>query len=55
MLRQQQPRQRRQRSFTDLLQELDRGADVQGIDVTQGWLEVDSFEDYRRAWALIKE
>ncbi|WP_437598108.1 hypothetical protein [Sorangium sp. So ce590] len=49
MLRQQRPRQRRRRSFTDLLQELiDRGADVQGIDVYKRWLEVD-----RRAWALI--
>lgn len=43
-------------SLTDLLQELvDRGADVQAIDVYKGWLEIDTFEDYRRAWALIKE
>ncbi|HTN92337.1 MAG TPA: isocitrate lyase/phosphoenolpyruvate mutase family protein [Sorangium sp.] len=43
-------------SFTDLLQELiDRGAEVQAIDVYKGWLEIDTFEDYRRAWALIKE
>ncbi|MCC6554783.1 MAG: isocitrate lyase/phosphoenolpyruvate mutase family protein [Polyangiaceae bacterium] len=43
-------------SFTDLLQELiDRGADVQAIDVYKGWLEIDTFDDYRRAWALIKE
>lgn len=43
-------------TFTDLLQELvDRGADVQAIDVFKGWLEIDTFEDYRRAWALIKE
>jgi phosphoenolpyruvate phosphomutase len=43
-------------SFPDLLQELiDRGADVQAIDVYKGWLEIDTFEDYRRAWALIKE
>jgi phosphoenolpyruvate phosphomutase len=46
----------RQASFTDLLQELiDRGAEVQAIDVYKGWLEIDTFEDYRRAWALIKE
>ncbi|WP_437904510.1 isocitrate lyase/phosphoenolpyruvate mutase family protein [Sorangium sp. So ce327] len=46
----------RSASFTDLLQELiDRGADVQAIDVYKGWLEIDTFEDYRRAWALIKE
>lgn len=43
-------------SFTDLLQELiDRGTAVQAIDVYKGWLEIDTFEDYRRAWALIKE
>lgn len=43
-------------SFTDLLQELvDRGTQVQAIDVYKGWLEIDTFEDYRRAWALIKE
>lgn len=43
-------------SFTDLLQELiDRGGDVQAIDVFKGWLEIDTFDDYKRAWALIKE
>lgn len=43
-------------SFTDLLQEvIDRGVEVQAIDVYKGWLEIDTFEDYRRAWALIKE
>jgi len=43
-------------SFTDLVQELvDRGTEVQAIDVYKGWLEIDTFEDYRRAWALIKE
>lgn len=41
-------------SFTDLLQELiDRGVDVQALDVYKGWLEVDTFEDYKRAWALL--
>lgn len=43
-------------TFTDLVQELiDRGQDVQAIDVYKGWLEIDTFEDFRRAWALIKE
>jgi phosphoenolpyruvate phosphomutase len=43
-------------TFPDLVQELvDRGAAVQAIDVYKGWLEIDTFEDYRRAWALIKE
>jgi phosphoenolpyruvate phosphomutase len=46
----------RQASFPDLIQELiDGGADVQAIDVYKGWLEIDTFEDYRRAWALIKD
>jgi phosphoenolpyruvate phosphomutase len=45
----------RQAKLTDLLQELiDGGHDVQAVDVYKGWLEVDTFEDYRRAWALIK-
>ncbi len=43
-------------TFPDLLQELiDRGTEVQAIDVYKGWLEIDTFEDFRRAWALIKE
>jgi phosphoenolpyruvate phosphomutase len=40
----------------DLIQEMiARGADVQAIDVYKGWLEIDTFDDYKRAWALIKE
>lgn len=43
-------------TFTDLVQELiDRGSEVQAVDVYKGWLEIDTFEDYRRAWALIKD
>jgi phosphoenolpyruvate phosphomutase len=43
-------------SFTDIVEELvHRGTEVQAIDVYKGWLEIDTFEDYRRAWALIKE
>ncbi len=43
-------------TFPDLVQELiDRGVEVQAVDVYKGWLEIDTFEDYRRAWALIKE
>ncbi len=43
-------------SFTDLVQELiHAGGEVQAIDVYKGWLEIDTFEDYRRAWALLKE
>ncbi|MBK8253919.1 MAG: isocitrate lyase/phosphoenolpyruvate mutase family protein [Polyangiaceae bacterium] len=46
----------RNASFTDLVQELiDRNIDVQAVDAYKGWLEIDTFEDYRRAWALLKE
>jgi phosphoenolpyruvate phosphomutase len=42
-------------AFTDLLQELvARGETVACVDVYKGWLEVDTFEDYQRAWAAIK-
>ncbi|MFQ5897476.1 MAG: isocitrate lyase/phosphoenolpyruvate mutase family protein [Candidatus Methylomirabilia bacterium] len=43
-------------AFTDLLQELvDRGEPVSCVSVYKGWLEVDTFEDYQRAWAEIKQ
>jgi len=43
-------------SFTDIVQELiNGGAEVQALDVYKGWLEIDTFDDYKRAWALIKE
>ncbi len=43
-------------SFTDIVQELIHGgAEVQALDVYKGWLEIDTFDDYKRAWALIKE
>lgn len=42
-------------NLTDLLQELiDRGTSVSSIDVYKGWMEVNTFEDYRRAWAEIR-
>ena len=38
-----------------LEQELvERGETVACVDVYKGWLEVDTFEDYQRAWAAIK-
>jgi phosphoenolpyruvate phosphomutase len=41
-------------AFTDLLQALvDGGESVQCVDVYKGWIEVDTFEDYQRAWAEI--
>jgi phosphoenolpyruvate phosphomutase len=41
-------------SITHVLQALiDRGQPVAAIDIHKGWTEVDTFEDYRRAWAEI--
>ena len=35
----------------DLLQELiDRGVTVAAVSIYKGWIEVDTFEDYVRAW-----
>lgn len=43
-----------QLSLTDLLQAvLDRGHPVHAIEIYKGWLEVDTFDDYRRAWAKL--
>jgi phosphoenolpyruvate phosphomutase len=42
-------------AFTDMLQEIiDRGGAVACVDIYKGWLEIDTFEDYRRAWAKVK-
>ncbi len=39
-------------ALTDLLQELVRtGTQVQGVLHWKGWIEVDTFDDYRQAWA----
>ena len=38
--------------LTDLLQEVvRRGHPIASVGIYQGWLEVDTFDDYRRAWA----
>jgi len=43
-------------TLTDLLQELvDSGQEVLCVDTYKGWLEIDSFEDYRRAWAEVRD
>ena len=43
-------------SVTDLLQELiDRGHTVQAVPIFKGWMEVDSFEEYQKAWAKIRQ
>src|SRR5215510_11057985 len=42
-------------AFTDILQEIiDCGGEVACVDIYKGWLEIDTFEDYRRAWAKVK-
>jgi len=43
-------------SFTDLLQELiDQGHRVDAVPIFKGWMEVDSFEEYQKAWAKIRQ
>jgi len=43
-----------QASLNDLFQELiDRGHPVRAVETYKGWIEVDTFEDYRRAWAKL--
>ena len=43
-----------QASLTDLFQEMiDRKHPVEAVEIYKGWLEVDTFEDYRRAWAKL--
>ncbi len=44
----------RKASLTDLLQEMiDSGRQVGCTNIYKGWMEVDTFEDYQRAWARI--
>jgi phosphoenolpyruvate phosphomutase len=43
-------------SFTDLIQEMiDRGQTVHAVPTFKGWMEVDSFEEYQKAWAKIRQ
>jgi phosphoenolpyruvate phosphomutase len=45
-----------QASLTDIIQELIvQGQDVYAVNIYKGWMEVDTFEDYQRAWAYIKQ
>jgi len=42
-------------AFTDMLQEFaDRGEPVSCVNIYKGWLEIDTFEDYQRAWGEIR-
>jgi phosphoenolpyruvate phosphomutase len=37
--------------FTDLIQELiDRGVRVNAVPILGGWMDIDTFEDYQKAW-----
>lgn len=41
--------------LTDILQDLiQRGVAVQPVDIYKGWAEIDTFEDYQRAWADLR-
>lgn len=41
--------------FTDLMQEMaDRGEKVSTVDIRGGWIDLNTFEDYRRAWETAK-
>src|SRR4029453_3180110 len=41
-------------SITHILQAMiDRGHPVVSVDIHKGWMEIDSFDDYRRAWAEV--
>jgi phosphoenolpyruvate phosphomutase len=45
-----------QASLTDMFQDLiEHGQDVHAVSIYKGWMEVDTFEDYQRAWAYIKQ
>ena len=45
----------RQAKLTDLLQDLiDGGQAVHAVDIYKGWTEIDTFEDYQRAWADLR-
>jgi len=40
--------------FTDMIQEIiDDGFDVKNLDTYGDWMEIDTFEDYRKAWSEV--
>lgn len=42
-------------SFSDLMQEaINKGVNVACLDIYKGWVEVDTFEDYRNMWAEVE-
>lgn len=41
-------------SLADIIQEIiDLGHKVNSVDIYKGWLEIDTFEDYKRAWEKV--
>lgn len=45
----------RKAAFTDMIQEfIDRGRRVTCVSTYKGWMEVDTFEDYQKAWAQVR-
>ena len=43
-------------ALTDLLQlMIDQGEPVASVDIYKGWLEIDTFDDYRKAWAQVAD
>jgi phosphoenolpyruvate phosphomutase len=43
-------------SFGDMVQELiEQDCEVACLDIYKGWMEVDTFEDYREVWAKVKK
>lgn len=41
-------------SLADIIQELiDLGHEVNSVDIYKGWLEIDTLEDYKRAWEKV--
>jgi phosphoenolpyruvate phosphomutase len=42
-------------SLTHLLQAMiDRGTPVVAVEIHKGWMEIESFDDYRRAWREVQ-
>ncbi|MGH7274154.1 MAG: isocitrate lyase/phosphoenolpyruvate mutase family protein [Nitrospiria bacterium] len=42
-------------AFTDIIQEIiNRGQEVACVNIYKGWMEVDTFEDYQKAWAQVR-
>jgi phosphoenolpyruvate phosphomutase len=43
-------------SFTDMVQDMiDQGHEVRCVTTFKGWMDVDSFEDYQKAWAKLSK